>query len=118
MLRVLQESYLQDNTSHLSISEWATLMAFLCAYIPDPRFADYGKVELVFSEGPERIPGRSPNLLLFFFSFFFFSKCKGGLVCTKEFSQLRCPIGTWSAVIGESGQQVLGNLGHLEKKTL
>uniref|UniRef100_A0A8C4NUF3 Tensin 3 n=1 Tax=Dicentrarchus labrax TaxID=13489 RepID=A0A8C4NUF3_DICLA len=23
----------------------------------DPRFADYGKVELVFSEGPERIPG-------------------------------------------------------------
>lgn len=67
MLRVLQESYLQDNTSHLSISEWATLMAFLCAYIPDPRFADYGKVELVFSEGPERIPGRSPNLLLFFF---------------------------------------------------
>ena len=50
------------------------------------------------------------------FFFFFFSKCKGGLVCTKEFSQLRSPIGTWSAVISESGQQVLWNLGHLEKK--
>uniref|UniRef100_A0A8C9XJ74 Tensin 3 n=1 Tax=Sander lucioperca TaxID=283035 RepID=A0A8C9XJ74_SANLU len=29
----------------------------------DPRFADYGKVELVFSEGPERIPGRFLTLL-------------------------------------------------------
>lgn len=43
-------------------------MAFLRAfYIPDPRFPDYGKVELVFSEGPERIPGWS--LSPFFFVF-------------------------------------------------
>uniref|UniRef100_A0A8C2WFG8 Tensin 3 n=1 Tax=Cyclopterus lumpus TaxID=8103 RepID=A0A8C2WFG8_CYCLU len=27
----------------------------------DPRFADYGKVELVFSEGPEKIPGGWQN---------------------------------------------------------
>lgn len=49
---------------HSSFHFWvATLMAFLCAHIPDPRFADYGKVELVFSEGPEKIPG---TLLTFF----------------------------------------------------
>lgn len=42
-------------------------MAFLCVYIPDPRFPDYGKVELVFSEGPERIPGRLLALAFFFF---------------------------------------------------
>lgn len=28
------------------------------AVIIDPRFPDYGKVELIFSEGPERIPGK------------------------------------------------------------
>ena len=39
-------------------------MAFLCVHIPDPRFPDYGKVELVFSEGPERIPGRFLTLHL------------------------------------------------------
>ena len=60
------------------IFPWATLMAFLCAYISDPRFADYGKVELVFSEGPERIPGRSPNLFSFFFFFFFLQKLLEG----------------------------------------
>lgn len=49
---------LPDNNIRASIFCAATLMAFLCARIPDPRFADYGKVELVFSEGPEKIPGR------------------------------------------------------------
>lgn len=44
-------------------------MAFLCAHIADPRFADYGKVELVFSEGPEKIPGRLLTVL-FWASFF------------------------------------------------
>lgn len=29
-----------------------------CPLPVDPRFPEYGKVELVFSEGPERIPGR------------------------------------------------------------
>lgn len=59
MLCVLREH-------HSSFHFWmATLMAFLCAYIPDPRFPDYGKVELVFSEGPERIPGRFLTLELF-----------------------------------------------------
>uniref|UniRef100_A0A674F362 Tensin 3 n=1 Tax=Salmo trutta TaxID=8032 RepID=A0A674F362_SALTR len=35
----------------------ATLTAFLCVDSAEPRFPDYGKVELVFSEGPEKIPG-------------------------------------------------------------
>lgn len=59
---------------HSSFYFWvATLNAFLSAYIPDPRFADYGKVELVFSEGPEKIPGRSLTLSFFLFLFFCFS---------------------------------------------
>lgn len=54
----IQRIPLVDNNIHVSIFCAATLMAFPCPCIPDPRFADYGKVELVFSEGPEKIPGR------------------------------------------------------------
>lgn len=39
-----------------------------------------------------------------------------GLACSKIVSDLRYPIRAWNAVISESGQQVLGNLGHLERK--
>lgn len=49
-------------------------MAFLCAHIADPRFADYSKVELVFSEGPEKIPGRLLTVL-FWASVFPFELC-------------------------------------------
>lgn len=38
----------------------------MCSVISDPRFPDYGKVELVFSEGPEKIPGTDFSLLKVF----------------------------------------------------
>ena len=68
----------QVRTSARCSSHWQTVvlyhpslqatLKFLCVDIPDPRFPDYGKVELVFSEGPEKIQGIPPFFLPLSFS--------------------------------------------------
>lgn len=48
--------------------------------------------------------------------FGFFQNAKRGLVCSEIVQRAQMSTGAWRAVISESGQQVLGNLGHLERE--
>lgn len=72
-------------------------MAFLCAHIADPRFADYGKVELVFSEGPEKIPGRLLTVL--FWASVFLSNFAGGRGELEEQTRFVSPFSHHAALL-------------------
>lgn len=79
MLRGLRESCSQTTPFVFPFISGCTSNTPVCLHFPDSRFSDYGKVELVFSEGPEKIPGRFLTYLL---SLFFLCFCICAILCS------------------------------------